>query len=60
MCGGLVRDDIYGKFPGALAAQDLRKDFSGVAHEADGQGFLVFLGIQDQLQGLVEVGDNLI
>ena len=43
--GGLVRDDVYGKFPGALAAQDLREDLGGVAHEADGQGLLVFLGV---------------
>ena len=60
MCGGLVRDDVYGKFPGALAAQDLWEDLGGVAHEADGQGLLVLLGIQDQLEGLVKVGDNLI
>jgi len=45
MCGGLVRDDVYGKFPGALAAQNLWEDLGGVAHEADGQGLLVLLGV---------------
>ena len=60
MCGGLIGDDVDGKFPGALAAQDLWEDLGGVAYQADRQRLLVFLGIQDQLEGLIEIGDHLI
>ena len=35
MCGGLVRDDVYGKFSGALAAQNLWEDLGGVGYQAN-------------------------
>ena len=60
MRGRLVRDDVDGKFAGALAAQHLREDVGGVAHQADRERTLLFLRGEHELQGLVQVGRYLV
>ena len=60
MRGGLVRDNVHGELSGALAAQHLREDLGGVAHETHGQRLLVLLGVEHQLEGLIQVANNLI
>ena len=47
---GLVGDDVHGKFPGALAAQDLWEYLGGVAYQAYGERLLVFLSVKNQLE----------